>query len=84
MWTMTTCDDNIPDTELFTTESDLNTAILKHYQAIWKDAGVEDPMPDTWQGIKRELEALEVLLPSQIAHVQQHNPFGAAADSDAA
>ena len=49
--TITTCDENNPHTELFLHEEDLNDALKEHYESVWKEVGIEEPCPDTWEAI---------------------------------
>ncbi|MFC0279407.1 hypothetical protein ACFOHK_15620 [Falsigemmobacter intermedius] len=73
--TITTCDENNPHTELFLHEDDLNDALKEHYESVWKEVGIEEPCPDTWEAIYEELSWRNVMQARHIAHVKTHELF---------
>jgi hypothetical protein len=73
--TVTTCENNIPNVRLFVDEGELDAAKYEHYSDIWKRVCPDEEIPATWQEMKSTLEALDLIMPCDIMHIQEHSLY---------
>lgn len=75
--TVTTCEDNVPRTQLFLDEKSLNSTLQEHYEQVWAEVEAEGDIPGTWDQIRKELAERDLLRDRHIAHIQHHDLFAA-------
>ena len=75
IFTVTICDENVPNVSLCMNELDRDNRLLDHYLGVWEETAAPGSPPPSWPEISQCLHALGLLQERHIAHVTEHDLF---------
>lgn len=70
--TVVTCEDNVPQVNVFFDEAAMDDALTSHYAEVWQTNDADGDTPATWQDMLAQMQEQDCIRDRDIAHIQHH------------